>query len=529
MKRVCDDAGDELAQRVRKRAHWVAQTVRPDVTTWVVGDAQDFCQARDAEDVPSADDGLARDASDDHGSAGNPPELDAEIGNFFKELHDQGLLEEGGGMEAEQSGLGHHAGAGPAARDGSGAEHRRSARGAGPPEPSSSASDTTADSTGTSSEWGSDSSAGEQRVLGPLEGAPDWQEILDTSTMEVYFWNRATNDVRWQPPPGGRPRRAQPPAGRASDETGATSRGAESPADVMEGDRRAAEPPEGTQGGASSEGAGLSVADAVAQANKLLEALSAGVPGKILAALPELVRLLVAVEQQVLLLSQAAALPESSQLPFLSAVAAGMEATRERLAPASQAFERETAAMINQVLSLAGAPGDATGQPQDAPGVAGTGRVREVDVEGVAGVEGFAGPMTQSGPQSDRATSESADRGTGVAHKEEAGVAPCAEGAPDGEMADDALAHAPSPSAAEGSRAGSARPGSITARPVYFDAKPEGEPATESAPVPASRKEGRDHKEAQPLYRRAKKPMAGKAAALIQKWRAVSTSGSPDE
>ena len=168
---------------------------RPDVTTWVVGDAQDFCQARcscrrfcdvsspaaqthirrnyvtrrDAEDVPSADDGLARDASDDHGSAGNPPELDAEIGNFFKELHDQGLLEEGGGMEAEQSGLGHHAGAGPAARDGSGAEHRRSARGAGPPEPSSSASDTTADSTGTSSEWGSDSSAGEQRVLGPLE------------------------------------------------------------------------------------------------------------------------------------------------------------------------------------------------------------------------------------------------------------------------------------------------------------------------------------------------------------------------
>ena len=35
--------------------------------------------------------------------------------------------------------------------------------------------------------------------------------------------------------------------------------------------------------------------------------------------------------------------------------------------------------------------------------------------------------------------------------------------------------------------------------------------------------------EAQPLYRRAKKPMAGKAAALIQKWRAVSTSGSPDE
>ena len=42
----------------------------------------------------------------------------------------------------------------------------------------------------------------------------------------------------------------------------------------------------------------LRAADAVAQANKLLEALSAGVPGKILAALPELVRLLVAVEQQ---------------------------------------------------------------------------------------------------------------------------------------------------------------------------------------------------------------------------------------
>lgn len=170
--------------------------------------------------------------------------------------------------------------------------------------------------------------------------------------------------------------------------------------------------------------------------------------------------------------------------------------------------------MINQVLSLAGAPGDATGQPQDAPGVAGTGRVREVDVEGVAGVEGFAGPMTQSGPQSDRATSESADRGTGVAHKEEAGVAPCAEGAPDGEMADDALAHAPSPSAAEGSRAGSARPGSITARPVYFDAKPEGEPATESAPVPASRKEGRDHK-VRGWLRRASCPAGAWMASVV--------------
>ena len=54
------------------------------------------------------------------------------------------------------------------------------------------------------------------------------------------------------------------PSRPRSDETGATSRGAESPADVMEGDRRAAEPPEGTQGGASSEGAGLSVGEGLA-------------------------------------------------------------------------------------------------------------------------------------------------------------------------------------------------------------------------------------------------------------------------
>ena len=46
----------------------------------------------------------------------------------------------------------------------------------------------------------------EQRVLGDLQSAPDWFEVMDMASRKVYFWNSSTNDVAWEPPPGSEPR-----------------------------------------------------------------------------------------------------------------------------------------------------------------------------------------------------------------------------------------------------------------------------------------------------------------------------------
>ncbi|KAL0033200.1 hypothetical protein WJX79_009065 [Trebouxia sp. C0005] len=42
----------------------------------------------------------------------------------------------------------------------------------------------------------------EQRVLGNLEGAPTWREVMDMASGKVYFWEQDTDEVAWEPPPG---------------------------------------------------------------------------------------------------------------------------------------------------------------------------------------------------------------------------------------------------------------------------------------------------------------------------------------
>ncbi|DBB04500.1 TPA: hypothetical protein ACH3X1_012595 [Trebouxia sp. C0004] len=49
----------------------------------------------------------------------------------------------------------------------------------------------------------------EQRVLGDLEGAPTWREVMDMASGKVYFWEHDTDEVAWEPPPGGKPRSKQ--------------------------------------------------------------------------------------------------------------------------------------------------------------------------------------------------------------------------------------------------------------------------------------------------------------------------------
>lgn len=46
----------------------------------------------------------------------------------------------------------------------------------------------------------------EQRVLGKLQGAPDWFEVMDMASGKVYFWNGSSNEVAWQPPADSAPR-----------------------------------------------------------------------------------------------------------------------------------------------------------------------------------------------------------------------------------------------------------------------------------------------------------------------------------
>ena len=51
----------------------------------------------------------------------------------------------------------------------------------------------------------------EQRVLGQLQGGSgeQWFEVMDMASGKVYFWNRATNEVAWDPPAGSTPRSRQ--------------------------------------------------------------------------------------------------------------------------------------------------------------------------------------------------------------------------------------------------------------------------------------------------------------------------------
>ena len=48
----------------------------------------------------------------------------------------------------------------------------------------------------------------EQQELGDLEGAPGWAEVLDMACGKVYFWQRDTGQVAWDPPPHSTPRSA---------------------------------------------------------------------------------------------------------------------------------------------------------------------------------------------------------------------------------------------------------------------------------------------------------------------------------
>lgn len=44
------------------------------------------------------------------------------------------------------------------------------------------------------------------QVIGELEGAPGWHEVMDMASGKVYFWESSTNGVAWEPPQGSRPR-----------------------------------------------------------------------------------------------------------------------------------------------------------------------------------------------------------------------------------------------------------------------------------------------------------------------------------
>ena len=44
------------------------------------------------------------------------------------------------------------------------------------------------------------------QVLGELEGAPGWHEVMDMASGKVYFWDSTTNGVAWDPPDGSHPR-----------------------------------------------------------------------------------------------------------------------------------------------------------------------------------------------------------------------------------------------------------------------------------------------------------------------------------
>lgn len=44
------------------------------------------------------------------------------------------------------------------------------------------------------------------QVIGELEGADGWHEVMDMASGQVYFWESVTNGVAWDPPEGSHPR-----------------------------------------------------------------------------------------------------------------------------------------------------------------------------------------------------------------------------------------------------------------------------------------------------------------------------------
>lgn len=81
----------------------------------------------------------------------------------------------------------------------------------------------------SASDAGGDGSEAEQRVLGPLEGRPDWTEVMDMGSRRVYFWNADTDVVEWEPPAGGTAREVsdQQPTGKQPADGGAAPASAE--------------------------------------------------------------------------------------------------------------------------------------------------------------------------------------------------------------------------------------------------------------------------------------------------------------
>jgi hypothetical protein len=72
----------------------------------------------------------------------------------------------------------------------------------------------------------------EQRVLGALGGCPGWHEVMDMGSGKVYFWDEASDEVAWDPPPGAQPRTAlQNDATFAAAKTGAGDGKGENPSD----------------------------------------------------------------------------------------------------------------------------------------------------------------------------------------------------------------------------------------------------------------------------------------------------------
>jgi len=59
---------------------------------------------------------------------------------------------------------------------------------------------------GGAADGGGGAEQAEQRVLGPLEGLPEWVEVMDMGSRRVYFWHPPSNAVEWDPPAGGTPR-----------------------------------------------------------------------------------------------------------------------------------------------------------------------------------------------------------------------------------------------------------------------------------------------------------------------------------
>uniref|UniRef100_A0A061QH10 Ww domain-containing isoform 1 n=1 Tax=Tetraselmis sp. GSL018 TaxID=582737 RepID=A0A061QH10_9CHLO len=185
---------------VKAAARAAASAAAPDLTTWVWGmednesDPADAASPKNGKRHPLASligySGHDSDEETAGGAWGPPPgrapspggaaataegarlqadgssNPDDKVASFIEELESDGLLREDEATEGEQE-----------AQPGAAAE----------------------------------SGGGEQRVLGPLDGHPDWRRVLDTGSGSVYFWNQSSNEVVWDNPLGSASVEAAPP------------------------------------------------------------------------------------------------------------------------------------------------------------------------------------------------------------------------------------------------------------------------------------------------------------------------------